>query len=52
MRFSAPVLPGQTMILEVSILKMLPEAALVEGTATVDGAVVTKGKLSFGWKAP
>jgi 3-hydroxyacyl-[acyl-carrier-protein] dehydratase len=50
MRFSAPVLPGQTMILEVSILKMLTEAVLVEGTATVDGIVVTKGKLSFGWK--
>ena len=50
MRFTVPVLPGQTMILEVSILKMLPNSALVEGTATVEGAVVAKGKLSFAWK--
>lgn len=50
MRFLAPVFPGQTMILEVSILKMLPEMALVEGTVTVDDTVVTKGKLSFARK--
>lgn len=50
-RFSVPVLPGQTMILEVGILKMLPKAALIEGTVTVEGTVVTKGKLTFAWKA-
>lgn len=50
-RFFVPVLPGQTMILEVGILKMLPKAALVEGTVTVEGIVVTKGKLTFAWKA-
>jgi 3-hydroxyacyl-[acyl-carrier-protein] dehydratase len=51
MRFLAPVFPGQTMILEIAILKMLPEMALVEGTVSVDDTVVTKGKLSFARKA-
>jgi len=38
------------MILEVTILKMTGEAALVEGVVTVDGTVVTKGRLSFARK--
>jgi 3-hydroxyacyl-[acyl-carrier-protein] dehydratase len=50
MRFFVPVLPGHTMILDVTILKMMPGAALVEGIATVDGTIVAKGKLSFGRK--
>jgi len=50
MRFMAPVFPGQTMILEISIVKMMPELALVEGIVTVDDIVVTKGKLSFARK--
>ena len=51
MRFFVPVLPGQTMILEVDLLKSMPTAALVEGLATVDGTVVAKGKLTFARKA-
>jgi len=51
MRFFVPVLPGHTMILEVTILKMTGEAAFVEGTATVDGTIVTKGKIGFARKA-
>jgi 3-hydroxyacyl-[acyl-carrier-protein] dehydratase len=47
MRFLIPVLPGHTMIIEVNILKMTPDAALIEGTARVDDAIVTRGKLSF-----
>lgn len=47
MRFLAPVFPGQTMILEITIMKMLPDMALVEGVVTVDDIVVTRGKLSF-----
>jgi 3-hydroxyacyl-[acyl-carrier-protein] dehydratase len=47
MRFLVPVLPGHTMIMEVKILKMTEEAALIEGTASVDDTVVTRGKLSF-----
>ena len=50
MRFFAPVFPGQTMILDVSIVKMMPKVALVEGIVTVEGIVVTKGKLSFAMK--
>jgi 3-hydroxyacyl-[acyl-carrier-protein] dehydratase len=51
MRFLAPVLPGHTMSIEITILKMTPDAALVEGVATVDDIVVTRGKLSFARKA-
>lgn len=51
MRFLAPVFPGQTMILEISIVKMLPDMALVDGNVTVDDTIVTKGKLSFARKA-
>lgn len=47
MRFLAPVLPGHTMIMDVKILKMTEEAALIEGIASVEDAVVARGKLSF-----
>ena len=47
MRFLAPVLPGHTMIMEVKILKMTEEAALIEGVATVEDTIVSRGKLSF-----
>ena len=50
MKFLVPVHPGHTMILEVMISKMTGEAALVEGIVTVDGTVVTKGRLSFARK--
>lgn len=47
MRFLLPVLPGHTMTIDVNIVKMTPEAALVEGVARVEDTVVTRGKLSF-----
>ncbi len=47
MRFLVSVLPGHTMIMEVKILKMTDEAALIEGVASVDDVIVTRGKLSF-----
>jgi len=47
MRFLVPVLPGHTMIMEINVLKMTDEAALIEGIATVDDSVVSRGKLSF-----
>jgi 3-hydroxyacyl-[acyl-carrier-protein] dehydratase len=47
MRFLVPVLPGHAMMIEVKIVKMTGEAALVEGVATVDETVVARGKLSF-----
>jgi hypothetical protein len=33
-------------------LKSIGSLAFVEGTATVDGVVVAKGKLGFGGKRP
>jgi 3-hydroxyacyl-[acyl-carrier-protein] dehydratase len=50
MRFLVPVLPGYTMIMEVNIVKMTDDAALVEGVARVEDEVVTRGKLSFARK--
>jgi 3-hydroxyacyl-[acyl-carrier-protein] dehydratase len=47
MRFLVPVLPGHTMTMEVKILKMTEEAALIEGVAFVEDTVVARGKLSF-----
>jgi 3-hydroxyacyl-[acyl-carrier-protein] dehydratase len=51
MRFLVPVLPGDTMTMDVTVLKMTEEAALVEGVARVGETVVTRGKLSFARKA-
>jgi len=50
MRFLVPVLPGDTITMEVNILKMSGDAALVEGVARVGDTVVTRGKLSFARK--
>ena len=50
MRFLVPVLPGDTITMEVNILKMSADAALVEGVARVGETVVTRGKLSFARK--
>jgi 3-hydroxyacyl-[acyl-carrier-protein] dehydratase len=51
MRFLLPVLPGDTVTMEVNVVKMTEEAALVEGVARVQDTVVTRGKLSFARKA-
>jgi 3-hydroxymyristoyl/3-hydroxydecanoyl-(acyl carrier protein) dehydratase len=50
MKFLVPVLPGHTMTIEVRVVKMTEEAALVEGVVRVEDAVVTRGKLSFARK--
>lgn len=50
MKFLVPVLPGHTLMIEVNILKMTEQAAVVEGIASVDNTVVTQGKLSFARK--
>ena len=50
MRFLVPVLPGDTMTIEITVLKMTEEAALAEGIARVEDAVVTRGRLSFARK--
>ena len=51
MRFLVPVLPGDTITMEINVVKMTEEAALVEGVAKVGEIVVTRGKLSFARKA-
>lgn len=50
MRFLAPVYPGHTMLIEVNVIKMVEEAALVEGKVTVEGEVVATGRISFARK--
>jgi 3-hydroxyacyl-[acyl-carrier-protein] dehydratase len=50
MRFLAPVFPGDTMIMEINVLKMIADAALVEGVALVNDKAVARGKLSFARK--
>lgn len=50
MKFLVPVIPGDSLMMEVTILKMTENAALVEGIATVNGTLVTRGKLSFARK--
>ena len=50
MRFLSPVYPGETMIIEVSVIKMVEEAAFIEGNVTVEGNLVATGKLGFARK--
>ncbi|MGA2556281.1 MAG: 3-hydroxyacyl-ACP dehydratase FabZ [Verrucomicrobiota bacterium] len=50
MRFLAPVLPGHTIIMDINVLKMTEDAALIEGVAVVEDLVVARGKLSFARK--
>jgi len=47
MRFFKPVLPGDQMIIEVKIIKVLGNSALVAGYVTVDEKIVAKGELIF-----
>ena len=51
MRFLVPVLPGDTITMEVNIVKMTEEAALVDCVARVGDTIVTRGKLSFARKS-
>jgi 3-hydroxyacyl-[acyl-carrier-protein] dehydratase len=47
MRFLVPVVPGNTVEIEIQVLKFIEDFALVEAVATVDGTTVAKGKLGF-----
>jgi 3-hydroxyacyl-[acyl-carrier-protein] dehydratase len=47
MRFLIPVVPGDCMELDVTILKTSGDLALVEGIVTVRGTIVARGKLGF-----
>jgi 3-hydroxyacyl-[acyl-carrier-protein] dehydratase len=47
MRFLVPVVPGDRMEIDVKVLKLVQDVALVEGTVTVDGILVATGTLGF-----
>jgi 3-hydroxyacyl-[acyl-carrier-protein] dehydratase len=47
-RFSKPVFPGDQLILEVDVEKIISTAAIVKGVAKVGDKVVAKATLSFG----
>src|SRR6266436_5786246 len=47
MRFLVPVVPGNTMEIEVQVLKFIEDFALVEAAATVNATTVARGKLGF-----
>ena len=45
--FLKPVVPGDRMEIEVTVLKFVDDFAVVETVATVDETQVAKGKLGF-----
>ncbi len=47
MRFLSPVAPGDRMEIDVQVLKIAGDLALVEGEVTVNGTVVARGRLGF-----
>lgn len=47
MRFLLPVVPGNRLEIDVQVLKFIEGFALIEAVATVDGAIVARGKLGF-----
>ncbi len=51
-RFRKPVVPGDQLILEVSILRMREKVVKLAGSATVDGQIVAEAELlaAFGEK--
>jgi 3-hydroxyacyl-[acyl-carrier-protein] dehydratase len=49
-RFFKPVVPGDQLRIEVTIVKAYSTGGMVEAVATVDGEKVAKGELTFGVK--
>lgn len=47
MRFLKPALPGDQMVIEIKVIKVLSDSVLVTGYATVDKEIVVKGDLIF-----
>ena len=46
-RFMVPVIPGDRMEIDVKIIKLVQDLALVEGAVTVDGTLVATSTLGF-----
>jgi 3-hydroxyacyl-[acyl-carrier-protein] dehydratase len=49
-RFLKPVIPGDQLRIEVTLVKAISVGAVVEAIATVEGRTVAKASLSFGVK--
>jgi beta-hydroxyacyl-ACP dehydratase FabZ len=49
-RFKKPVLPGDSLILEVTALKLLQNSGIVEARALVNDEVVAEATIAFGVK--
>jgi 3-hydroxyacyl-[acyl-carrier-protein] dehydratase len=49
-RFLRPVVPGDQLRIEVTIIKAISTSGMVDAVATVDGQVVSKAELTFGVK--
>ena len=47
MRFITPVVPGDRMEINIKVLKIVQDLALIEGSVTVDGALIASGQLGF-----
>jgi 3-hydroxyacyl-[acyl-carrier-protein] dehydratase len=50
MRFLSPVVPGDTMEIEVKVLKFLEDLAFIEATVRVNNTVAVTGKMGFARK--
>jgi 3-hydroxyacyl-[acyl-carrier-protein] dehydratase len=51
-RFRRPVVPGDTLIMEVEMLWMRREVGRVKATARVDGELVAEAEITFALPAP
>jgi len=47
-RFKKPVLPGDQLVIEITVEKLISSAAIVQGVAKVDDKIVAKATLTFG----
>lgn len=47
-RFSKPVFPGDQLLLEINVDKIVSKGAIVQGVARVKDTVVAKASLTFG----
>lgn len=47
MRFIKAVYPGDTLVMEINMIKSIENYFIVSGEAKVDGGVVARGKISF-----
>lgn len=46
-KFIQPVIPGDQLIFKVNVVKMISNAAVVTGIATVNQQIITKAQLTF-----